>query len=197
MNSREKWKPVVGYEGLYEVSNLGRIKSLPRTTTSGKILKQYVNKKNGYCYVALSKNNHSYTKRVHVLVLTAFKPSPKKDGYDKNWTIDHKDGNKANNNLDNLEWCTQCENQRRAVRMGLQKFKTKKVIDLTTLKIFDSATDAVNSVGGSRVSAITRVCQGLRSNYRNHRFAYYEDYLKNTIPNFKGKAKESCEKLWR
>ena len=65
MNSRQKgcrevWLPVRDYEGLYEVSNYGRVKSLPRATTKGGILSQYVNTRNGYCYVSLSKNNKLY-----------------------------------------------------------------------------------------------------------------------------------------
>ena len=70
----EIWKPIKGYEGLYEVSNMGQVRSLARHTTKGKILKQYVNKINGYCYVSLSKNNKACSKRVHCLVMKAFNP---------------------------------------------------------------------------------------------------------------------------
>lgn len=194
----EIWKPVVGYEGLYEVSNLGNIKSLPRNTTKGGILKQYHNLKNGYSYIGLYKNGKHSQKRVHVLVMNAFNPINKAPGYDKEHTIDHIDGNKSNNKLSNLEWCSQSENQIRAYNMGINGKSTKKVIDLDTMQVFESLTEAVESVGGKKANSVTRVCQGVRSNYRNHKFAYYDDFINGTIPTFKGSyAKESCERLWR
>lgn len=192
----ESWKDVVGYEGLYQVSDLGRVKSLPRNTTKGLILKPYISKHNGYSYVSLCKGNNSKTHRVHVLVMNAFLPIKKVDGYDKEHTIDHIGGDKTNNQLSNLEWVSQRENQKRAFKLGLQKRSSKKVIDLDNLKIYESLTEAASSVGGKKANAITRVCKGERSNYRNHRFAYYEDYLKHDCPIFKGKPKRSCEKLW-
>lgn len=193
----EEWKPINGFEGLYEASNLGRIRSLKRTTTKGKVLKQYVNPRNGYCYVGLYKCNKSITKRVHKLVYSAFYGWEWGDKYDKSHTIDHIDGDKTNNRIDNLEVCTQSENQLRAFKNGLNPVVTKPVIDLTTGEVFQSVKDAAESVGGMRGSVITRACQGLRSHYRNHKFAYYEDYLKNTIPAFKGKyTKKSSEGLW-
>lgn len=67
----EQWLPVVGYEGLYEVSNLGRVQSLPRTTTSGRIMKLDKDS-NGYPRVMLSKNNVQRRFRVHKLVTRAF-----------------------------------------------------------------------------------------------------------------------------
>lgn len=193
----EKWLPVKGYEGLYEVSDMGRVRSLKRATTSGKVLKPYVSPVNGYCYVTLSKDNKRVPKRVHKLIMMAFNPIDCKRGYDKDHTIDHIDGDKTNNALVNLEWCTQSENQKRAYALGINGKTQKAVINLDTLQVFESMTEAVRSVGGTKVSAITRVCRGQRSQYRNNRFAYLEDYENGTIPQFTGKAKESCEALWR
>ena len=202
MNSRQKgkrevWLPVRDYEGLYEVSNYGRVKSLPRTTTKGGILTPHINTRNGYCYVQLSKNGIGKTKRVHKLVMMAFNPAPVGDKYDKNYTIDHIDGDKTNNRLDNLEWVTQSENQLRAYALGLNGKTTRKVINLDTLVVFESITEAVISVGGTEPAMITRVCQGKRSHYRNSHFAYYEDYLNGTIPKSYSYAKRSSEMLWR
>lgn len=93
----EIWKDIPGYEGLYMASDKGRIRSCKRFTTSGKILSQHKNKRNGYMTVSLCKNNIKKTKRVHVLVMSAFQPVDKKVGYDHDYTIDHIDGNKENN----------------------------------------------------------------------------------------------------
>lgn len=105
---KEIWKDIKGYEGLYQISNLGRIKSLEReiirqhSTTmllKEKILKQQ--NMNGYKFVRLSKNNTIKQYLVHRLVATAFIENP--NNYKE---INHKDENKSNNKLDNLEWCS-------------------------------------------------------------------------------------------
>ena len=197
MGLKEIWKPVVGYEGLYEVSNLGRVKSLPRRTTKGGILSLFHNKKNGYVYATLYNGKRGTGKRVHKLVMMAFDPRPTGPYYDKNYTINHIDGDKTNNRLDNLEWCSQSENQIKAYELGINGKCCKKVINLTTMVIFDSLTEAAESVGGKKAESVSRVCRGKRSQYRNNRFAYYEDYLNGTIPEFKGNfRKRSSEGLW-
>ena len=192
----EIWKPVVGYEGYYEVSNMGKVKRLPKNNVvNERILKLHTNNHNGYVYASLSKDNKKYTKRVHIMVMEAFSDY-RSAGYDPYKQLDHINGDKTDNRLENLEIVTQAENTRRAREMKPYKVCSKKVICLDTGEVFDSMTDAVRSVGGHKVGSITRVCQGTRSQYRNKHFAYYDDYLNNTIPAFKGRAKESCEKLW-
>ena len=193
----EVWKKIAEYGGKYEVSNLGRVKSIPRTTTKGGILKPYHNKTNGYMYVGLHKGGSGHSKRVHKLVMMAFNPRPTGTYYDKDYTINHIDGDKTNNHIDNLEWCTQSENQIKAYEIGLNGKCCKRVINLTTMQIFDSLTDAAQSVGGNKADAVGRVCRGIRSHYRNNRFAYLDDYENGTIPEFKGKFKKrSAETLW-
>lgn len=195
----EIWKPVDGFEEAYEISNLGRIKSLPRHNTRGGIMKPYISRHNGYAYYGLSCGKKHNTRIVHRMVMEAFRPcKEKKSGYDINWTIDHKDGDKTNNRLSNLEWCSQSENQLRAYRLGINGKSCRKCIDLDTKEIFESLTEAAISVGGKRANAINKVCNGLRSQYRNHRFAYLDDYENNTIPEYKGRIKrESSKGLWR
>lgn len=189
--TKEIWKPIEGFEGLYEVSNLGRIKSIKRNTTKGGILKLYTNKQNGYVYAGLTKNNRRKTFRVHRLVMSTF----------VGWSelqVNHIDGDKTNNKLSNLEYCTGSENMIHAYKNNLEKVTwNKRVINLTTGKIYESATDAAKSVGGSKANAISRVCSGERSAYRNNKFAYYDDYINGTIPKFKGKfTKRSSKSLW-
>lgn len=113
----EIWKPIKGYEGLYEVSNLGRVKSLPRRGTYGieHILKPSPNKK-GYPQVQLCKNSEYCPKRVHRLVAENFIPNP-----DNLPQVNHIDGNKLNNNVENLEWCTNEYNYKHSIKMGLRK----------------------------------------------------------------------------
>lgn len=112
------WKPVVGYEGLYEVSNTGLIKSInfykyksPRIMKLGK-------RKDGYLSVGLSKNNVTKTKTVHRIVAEAFIPNP--DGLEM---VNHKDENRANNNVNNLEWCTRSYNQLYSLKLHPERNK--------------------------------------------------------------------------
>lgn len=108
---KEIWKPAYGYEKLYEVSNLGRV----RSKQTHAILSSYVNE-NGYRIVGLNKNKNHKNWRVHRLMMLSFYgPDPEHP------VVNHKDGNKLNNRLDNLEWTTSRDNNLHAVRTGLHK----------------------------------------------------------------------------
>lgn len=101
----EIWKDIKGYEGKYQVSNLGRVKSLQRWSGTKYynreyVLNNYLNKNNGYVYVYLTKNNKSKNIRLHKLVAEHFIDNP--NNYSQ---INHIDGNKENNQANNLEWC--------------------------------------------------------------------------------------------
>ena len=109
---REVWKKIEGYNGVYSVSNLGRIKSHARTVkmTDGKIrnLKEKILKQansHGYLQVGLSKDGKNKMQLVHRIVALTFKKKPN----GKN-VVNHIDGNKKNNRTPNLEWCTTKEN---------------------------------------------------------------------------------------
>lgn len=115
--SKEIWKDIEGYEGLYQVSNLGRVKSKLR---KGRILKPINTKK--YYSVILCKNSTTKEIYVHRLVAYAFIPNPQNKPF-----INHIDGNKQNNYVENLEWCTQSENCRHAYKIGLNKGRSKPV----------------------------------------------------------------------
>lgn len=109
----ERWKPVVGYEGLYEVSSLGRVKSLPRRTTRGGIRQGTASKVSGHIFIGLCKKGVMKSVTVHSLVLKAFRGLPKR-GYE----CRHIDGNPANNTLRNLRWGTRQENMKDRERHG-------------------------------------------------------------------------------
>jgi hypothetical protein len=125
----EIWKDIVGYERCYEVSNLGRIKNVERQcktknnsirTIRERILKSYIHK-NGYSYTRLSKNGKVKGFRTHRLVAQAFIPNP-----EEKFGTNHKDGDKTNNEVINLEWATNSENQKHAYRIGLKSKKGEK-----------------------------------------------------------------------
>lgn len=106
----EMWVPVIGYEGFYEVSDKGNVRSVDRLCNSktagsykrcvGKVLRQ-ITTKNGYKRVNLSVNQKRKTVFVHRLVAEAFVPNP-----NHHTIVNHKDENPSNNCADNLEWCT-------------------------------------------------------------------------------------------
>lgn len=121
----EIWKDIVGYEGLYQVSNLGRVKSLPRLhkyvhgyyMTKEKILSPRVcGKQREYLAVALNVDGKTKQYKIHRLVATAFIPNPY--GYNE---INHKDENKGNNKVGNLEWCSRSYNVNYGCRIEKQR----------------------------------------------------------------------------
>ncbi|MBR5913986.1 MAG: NUMOD4 motif-containing HNH endonuclease [Selenomonadaceae bacterium] len=116
----EIWRDVIGYEGRYQVSNLGRVKGL--LFPGGRILKQQL-AWGKYYMVHLRKDDVTKSHSVHVLVAKAFIPNPQNKP-----CINHKDGNKQNNLVENLEWVTRSENTLHAYRIGLMKSGAKSTI---------------------------------------------------------------------
>lgn len=124
------WKDVPGYEGQYQVSSCGKVKSLDRTVTRtdgrvrrlrGKILQDKSISYKGYRKTILFSENKQKVVETHRLVALAFIEKP--EGKSQ---VNHKDGNKLNNDVSNLEWVTPLENTRHAIQMGLIPKKNKK-----------------------------------------------------------------------
>lgn len=113
---KEIWKPVVGYEGIYEVSNTGLVRRVYRYGRRWEHLCKPKLTHDGYYETTLIYQYKAKYIRTHRIVAMAFLGVPE----DKSLEVNHKDGNKLNNNVDNLEWVTSSENQKHAYRMGLQ-----------------------------------------------------------------------------
>lgn len=117
---QEIWKDIEGYEGLYQASNLGQIKSIQyfnhannKSYTRNKILKPIINEK-GYYRVDLYKERKSKRFRIHRLIAKTFIPNP--NNFPE---VNHINGNKKDNCINNLEWCTHKHNMKEAYKLGL------------------------------------------------------------------------------
>lgn len=191
---REEWRDIVGYEGFYQVSNMGSVRSLTRTfmrsdgsrvTYRGKILNPSC--PCPYLTVVLSKKNKHYTTRVHRLVAEAFIPNP--DGLR---CIDHIDCDKTNNRVDNLRWCTHAENTRYAKENGSlptiklserspeQQAKYRAASKARRIpiirsdgKVYECREDAARDLGVT-YSAISHVLMGLCKTSGGYGFDYYK-----------------------
>lgn len=113
----EEWRPVAEFDGVYEVSSLGRVRraTQARSTWAGRILRQKTDRK-GYSCVVLCHHPVRVHRKVHRLVAIAFIPNPGQRDQ-----INHRDGIKANNTVSNLEWATNAENTRHKVEHGLAR----------------------------------------------------------------------------
>lgn len=152
MREQEEWRDVVGYEGLYRVSNFGNVKSLQRKiktkngvlrTQKETLLKKEINT-NGYFRVMLCDGKTRKHKQVHRLVADAFIPNA--DNCD---CINHIDGNKQNNSVSNLEWCSYSYNAWHSSNILGNKTRSIKVMR-DDGKVYDSILDASKENGLSR-----------------------------------------------
>ena len=161
----DEWKNITGYEGLYQVSNLGRVKSL----RYNKILKPYVNER-GYVYVLLvDRDGHNKNWRLHRLVAQTFLPNP-----DNLPQINHKDEDKSNNCADNLELCTAKHNANYGIRG--HKISLKKgtaCICTDNGVIYRSIKDASKRTGLNE-ACISACCRGVRPHTRGTHWRYWE-----------------------
>jgi hypothetical protein len=165
----EIWKPLKDYEGLYEVSNMGRVRSLiKRGNAKQKIRKTGFDIRTGYITVQLTKNNKPLTKRVHRFVAETFVPNPMNKP-----VVNHIDGNKKNNKGSNLEWMTYSENTLHSFKNGLQKkifgdynyitkIKTQDVLKIRELINLGKTNREIAKIYGVNPSQISRIKTGKR-----------------------------------
>lgn len=174
--SNEIWKDIKGYEGKYQISNNGNVKSLKDSYGNSRelILKQHDNGQ-GYLQVTLSKDNKRKHLRVNRLVAEAFLPNTK--GLPE---VNHKNEfEKHNNSVSNLEWCDRKYNSNygtRSKRAGKNSgiTKTRKVFqydsDLNIVKIWPSYMECIRA--GYSGSHISKCCRGKKEHYKGYRWSY-------------------------
>ena len=181
---KEIWKDIEGFEGFYQVSNFGRVKSLDRFVNGnhincdyqfvkGKMLKLRKNR-HGYWIVMLRKNRSFKTVLVHRLVAKAFIPNPNNLPY-----INHKDENPANPIVTNLEWCTAKYNLEYSnVTERIQKTKFRKVIqfdlDMNEIRRWDSLKEAAAYINRAQQN-ISRCCRGKCETCGGYKWKYEDD----------------------
>lgn len=178
---QESWKDIAGYEGLYRVSDIGNLMRYEKLVTSGvknraikiypeDILIQTITKQ-GYKRVRLNKNGKVKNFLIHRLVAMAFIPNP-----DKKLYVNHINGVKDDNMVENLEWCSSSENQAHAYQTGLKTItkkmdRSRPVRCLTNGLLFPSVVKAAVELN-VRSSGITQVCRGFIKNTKNLVFRY-------------------------
>ena len=171
---KEQWKPIEGYEGLYEVSNLGEVKSLNyRRTGKEKLLSPGKNS-NGYLFVNLSKNGVGKPFEINRLVWETFidKIPPK-------WDVNHLDENKENNHLENLEACSHGDNIRWGTgiaRRAAAQSKAVEALDKVTGRViftFPSTIEAGRQ--GFHQGDVAACCRGERKSHGGFIWRYKEN----------------------
>lgn len=182
---KEIWKDIKGYEGLYQVSNMGNVKSLNYNRTGEERIRKPNVGSNGYLQVELCKNGKYRMLLIHRLVLMTFNPIDNMDKFD----VNHRDENKKNNNLDNLEWCNRSYNINYGTRT--QRFAQSKSIPIVQL---DPTTNKVINVYHSSMEAkrqtefnqgaIIQCCKNKFNRpgnniYKGYKWQYMSEYIKS------------------
>ena len=185
MSEGEVWKDVVGYEGQYQVSNKGNVRSVDRinhigSKYSGRMLKPWY-QSGGYLQVGLCKNGKVMSKYIHRLVLEAFVDNPNNLP-----EVNHLDENKTNNELPNLEWCDSSYNSKygtRIRRIAQKQSKKVRAVNIETGEVltFNSTQEAVRK--GYNSGGVSQACRGHYKSatgkligdghtYKGHRWSY-------------------------
>lgn len=152
LENKEIWKDVKGYEGLYQISNMGRVWSVRKQN----YLRPY--EANGYLKVSLiAKNGKLKREYVHRLVALAFIDNP-----DNLPVVNHKDGNKNNNDVNNLEWVTRSYNVYHSYHVLNNKGCCKPVLCVELDKVFESGAEAAKYLNLKSSTAISECCNNKR-----------------------------------
>lgn len=172
---KEKWKDVLGYEGKYQVSDLGRIRTLTPRHGGTTLVLHPSHDKDGYLIIWLYKNGTKTFKRVHRLVAEAFI-----ENKDKKPQVNHIDENKENNCVNNLEWVTCKENNNHGTRnarvsAAKRNTKCKKIIQMDfnggVLKTWDSVNEVERQLGFD-TAALSRCCRWIQKTSYGYRWEY-------------------------
>lgn len=180
-NSNEIWRDVVGYEDTHQVSNLGRVRVKERVINTSTGKRKYKSKllsvqtSGGYKFVILVVNNNRKTAYIHRLIAEAFIPNP-----DNLPCVNHKDEDKNNNSVDNLEWCTVAYNNTYGTRLErVSKTRSKPIIQYSLddkfIRIWDSTKEAAEFIGCCREN-INRCLVGATKTAYGFKWRYVEDY---------------------
>lgn len=170
---KEEWKDISNFEGLYQVSNLGRVRSLPKSGSGGHngIILSQSNDKDGYLLVYLYANREKIACRVHRLAALSFLPNPNNLPQ-----VNHKDGNKENNCFTNLEWCNSSYNN--SYGIGSVNRANSKSIPILQLDMSGNivreweSAKKVESALGFNHSNITNCCKGRYKSIYGYKWRY-------------------------
>lgn len=180
-----QWKDIVGYENEYQINQFGEIRTLKDSPKLKKydVLKPQISKRNGYVYQMLYKNGKEKLLRVHRLVAMVFLPNPNNLPQ-----VNHKDGNKQNNSVDNLEWCEQSDNMKHAYKNRLQipsenqrkaiintnKLKQKKVCQIKDGEIINTFSGISEASRQTKISisCISRCCNLKRKSTNGYEWRF-------------------------
>ena len=182
---KEIWKPINGYEGFYEISSLGRVRSLYRKVKCGKchitikehLLNPQICNTNGYYMVMLSKEGVSRRFLIHRLIAEAFIPNTANKPF-----IDHINGIRTDNRIENLRWCTNRENLTFPIayenRIKCKSSISKSVAQIDrytgeTIKVYRS-TGEVQRQCGFKNQNIGRCCRGIKPTAYGYKWRYIE-----------------------
>lgn len=166
----EIWKPVKGYEGLYEISNFGRVKSLGNDKSRKEKILKPIKDKGGYLYVGLCRDGKGKWFKVHRLVAEAFLPNP--EGFEQ---VNHKDENKSNNCSSNIEWCSHKYNSNYGTRTKRQAAALSKAVEASKFPDFSEICLRFSSTmeakrNGYDSGSVSKCCRGCFHREGNNRY---------------------------